>query len=318
MKPYSEDLRWKLVEAYERGEGSLREMATRFAVSLHFVWSLWNRYQQTGSVDPKPHGGGARAKLDEAALAHVRLLVQSHPDATVLELRDRFMEQTGLDVSRATMTRALQQLGFTRKKKSLYASEREQKPEVEKARAAFREAEPNKPADRLVFIDESSTYLGMTKTHARAPVGQRVYGSQPAHPENISLIAALRLEGIVAALLVPGSVNGVIFKHFVESLLVPVLNPGDQVLMDNVRFHKVEGIAQAIEGAGATVEFLPPYSPDFSPIENGFSKIKETLRTFGSKTLETFVDSVKHALKAISENDAKGWFQHCGYRIPSI
>ena len=108
-----------------------------------------------------------------------------------------------------------------------------------------------------------------------------------------------------------------IFKYFVESLLVPVLHPGDQVIMDNVRFHKVDGVAQAIEGAGATVEFLPPYSPDFSPIENGFSKIKETLRTLGSKTLETFVDSVKQALTAISTNDTKGWFQHCGYRIPS-
>ena len=316
MTPYSPDLRQKIVEAYEQGEGSFRELSKRFSVSLHFVWSLWSRYQQTGSVQPKPHAGGPPAKLDEAALERLRLLVQKHNDATVLELRNRFIDQTGLQVSRATITRALQRLRITRKKKSLYASEQENKPEIKKARAQFREAAPDKPIDQLLFIDESSTYLGMTKTHARAHIGQRVYGSQPAHPENISLIAALRLQGIVAALLVPGPVDGSIFKHFVESLLVPVLHPGDQVLMDNVRFHKVDGITQAIEGAGATVEFLPPYSPDFSPIENAFSKIKETLRRLGSKTLETFVDSVKQALNAISQNDAKGWFEHCGYRIP--
>ncbi len=317
MKPYSNDLRQKIVEAYENGEGSFRKVAKRFSVSLHFMWMLWARYKETGSVEPKPHGNGRTAKIDEEGLVILRKLVQQHNDATLAELRDQFTHKTSIHVSSSAISRALKKLNITHKKKIFHASERDHKQKAKKEREEFEQAEPDMKPGQLVFVDESGTYLGMTRDNARSEAGQRACGVKPTHPENISLIVALSLQGVIAALLIPGPVNGEIFKGFVEKILVPVLKPGERVLMDNVPFHKVKGIKELIKGAGAELQSLPPYSPDFSPIENCFSKIKEALRGIGSKTFKTLVTDVKNALTDVSEEDAHGWFHHCGYCIPA-
>ena len=140
--------------------------------------------------------------------------------------------------------------------------------------------------------------------------------TKPTHPEKISLIAVLSLQGVITALLIPGSVDGEIFKGFIETMLVPVLQPGKTVLMDNANIHKVKGIEKRNNDAGATLQYWPPYSPDLSPIEHCFSKVKEALRSLGAKTLEFLVGGVKKALTDVSENDARGWFNNCGDCIP--
>jgi len=316
MKPYSTDLRQKIVDAYKNGEGSFRAIAKRFSVSLHFVWSLWVRYQETGSVDPKPHAGGYPATINDQGLKVLRKLVQQHNDATLAELRDLFVHKTGLEVSVSAISRALKKLNITRKKKTFHAIERDRKPEVQKKRKEFKDAMPDMDKEHFVFIDESGIHLNMTRNYARAVAGQRAPGAKPTHPEKISLIAVLSLHGVIAALLIPGSVNGEIFKGFIETFLVPVLQPGNTVLMDNANIHKVKGIEKLINDAGATLQYLPPYSPDLSPIENCFSKAKEALRSIGAKAFGSLVSGVKNALTDVSEKDARGWFENCGYCIP--
>jgi transposase len=126
MKPYSRNLRTKVVEACENGEGSLRKIANRFSVSLNFVWLLWDRYRKMGSVEPKPHGGGQKLAIAGKDVERFRRLVVKHNDATLTELRDMFFRQTGITVGESTISRTVKRLGLTRKKKTLHASERDQ------------------------------------------------------------------------------------------------------------------------------------------------------------------------------------------------
>ena len=121
----------------------------------------------------------------------------------------------------------------------------------------------------------------------------------------------------MAALLIPHAVDGEVFKGFIEKILAPVLEPCDRVLMDKLNAHQVNGVKELINGAGATVQFLPPYSPDFSLIENGLSKVKEALRRIGAKTFRSLIKGVKVALNETSEKDARGWFANCGYCLAS-
>ena len=316
MKPYSRDLRSKVIEAYEKGEGSLRAIAKRFSVSLNFVWLLWDGYRKTGSVAPKPHGGGQPPAIAGKHLERLRRLVVKHNDATLAELRDLFYRQTGIAVSESTISRTVQRLGLTRKRKTLHASERDQDEALRQARERFEKKMPELDAHRLVFIDETGAHLGMTRTYARAPVGQRAVGARPYNRgASISLIAALSLTGVIAALMIEGAVNGEVFRTFVQQLLVPVLHTGDIVLMDNLPAHKVEGVEAAIASAGATLRFLPAYSPELSPIENAWSKTKETLRRVAARKLRALTQGIKEALESVTKANAVGWFQHCGYRI---
>jgi transposase len=317
MKAYSNDLRTKIIEAYQKKVGSLRKLAERFGVSFSFVARLVKRFRETDSVAPKPHRGGAKSKLDLADLFTLRDLSNEHPDATLAELSELFFEQTGIRVKGSTIARKLRQLRLSRKKKTFHASERDT-PEVQQERKEFQEDKSNLPVPKLIFIDESGMNTGMARTYGRAPIGQRVEGAQPRNTgANISLVGALKLSGITAIMMLKGAINGAAFKTFVEDLLVPTLQPGDRVLMDNLNIHKGEGIAKAIQATGAELKYLPRYSPDFSPLENYWSKLKELLRGMAARTLETLEESVKNALNQITEEDVKGWFKHCGYCIPS-
>jgi transposase len=315
MKAYSNDLRTKIIEAYQKKEGSLRKLATRFSVSFSFVWRLVKRFRKMGSVAPKSHGGGAKPKLDLVDLFTLRDLSNEHPDATLAELSELFFQQTGIKVNGSTVARKLRRLRISRKKKTFHASERET-PEVQKERQEFQEAKPNMPVDKLIFIDESGINTGMVRTYGRAPIGKRVEGDKPRNKgSNISLVGALGLSGITAIMMLKGAVDGEAFKQFIEDLLAPTLRPGDIVLMDNLNTHKGEEIEKIIHSTGAKLKYLPRYSPDFSPLENCWSKLKELLRKMAARTVETLEESVKNALDKITEKDVKGWFKHCGYCI---
>lgn len=316
MKPYSNDLRKKVIDAYRNREGSLREIAARFSVSLNFVWLLLQRYKKTGRVDPKPHGGGKKRKIEGVNLIILRQLVERRSDATLRELRQLFFERTGIQVSDSTIWQALWRLGFTRKKKTFHATERDEDDEVRAARAAYQGQMPEMPAEKLKFVDESGINRGMARFYGRAPRGQRAEGAKPYKPgPNISMVGALGIDGITALMLLVGAINGDAFKAFVTQLLVPTLQAGDIVLMDNLKVHKVEGIEEAIAAAGATVQYLPSYSPDLSPIELCWSKLKDALRSMAARTFSALEKGVKTALDDITETDAKAWFKHCGYCI---
>jgi transposase len=170
---------------------------------------------------------------------------------------------------------------------------------------------------RLVFVDECSTNIALTTLYARAPRGERAFGKAPRNwGKNVTLVCSLNTEGIGAAMSVEGSTDGVAFETYVERFLAPTLKAGQVVVMDNLQVHKSARVRKLVEARGAEVLFLPPYSPDFSPIEETFSKVKGILRKAGARTREALVEATGCALDAVSQRDALGWFGHCGYDVP--
>jgi transposase len=169
---------------------------------------------------------------------------------------------------------------------------------------------------KLVFVDECSTNIALTRLYARAPRGERAYGEAPRNwAKNITLIGSLSTEGVGAAMSVEGATDAAAFETYVEHFLAPTLKARQVVVMDNLQVHKSVRVRELIEGRGAEVLFLPPYSPDFSPIEEAFSKVKGILRRIGARTREALVQATGQALDAVSRRDAVGWFGHCGYDV---
>ena len=163
-------------------------------------------------------------------------------------------------------------------------------------------------------MDECSTNISLTRLYGRAPKGERAYGQAPRNwGKNVTLIGALSTEGVQAAMSVEGATDGATFETYVEHFLVPSLKKGQIVVMDNLQVHKSSRVKELIEGAGASILFLPAYSPDFSPIEQTFSKIKAILRRIEARTREALIEATGVALDAVSRRDALGWFRHCSY-----
>ena len=169
---------------------------------------------------------------------------------------------------------------------------------------------------RLKFLDEAGSNLAMTRLYARAAKGARVIETVPQnYGENITMLASLSVSGIEAPMTINGAVDGMVFKVYVEEVLSPTLKVGDVVVMDNLPAHKVAGIRELIEGCGARLIYLPPYSPDLNPIEKCWSKIKTYLRKARARTREELEKALREALLLITEQDALGWFKSCGYSI---
>jgi transposase len=304
MTPYSQDLRQRILETVERGEGSLRQIARRFLVSLSFVTRLLQLHRSTGSLRPRPQGGGNPAKLGPRDLERLRDLVRQQPDATLEELRQRL----GASCSTMTISRALLKLGLPRKKKIPRAAEQD-RPDVRERRRGFCEGLAGVDPRRLVFVDECGANTAMTRTHGRAPVGQRVYTDTPGRWESITLTCGLRLSGVTATLAFPGATNTGVFETYVEEVLVPELSPGDVVIWDNLKPHESEEAIEAVEAAGAEVVPLPPWSPDLTPIEEMISKVKGSLRSAAARTKETVYAAFGSALHDVTLDDIAGWFQ---------
>jgi transposase len=165
-----------------------------------------------------------------------------------------------------------------------------------------------------VFLDESSINCGMTRLYGRALKAERItdYVSDVRF-ERTSVISTIRLDGTQAPLMFQGTLNGEVFTIYVKDILAPTLKPGDIVVLDNLSSHKVKGALEPIYQRGATVLFLPPYSPDFNPIELSWSKMKAVLRKQKAKTYDDLVESMKLALNSITNTDISNWFKHCGY-----
>ncbi len=158
----------------------------------------------------------------------------------------------------------------------------------------------------------------MTPRYGRAPRGERVIGTAPRnHGKNTTLVAALSLDGISAAMTVEGAMDRLAFDVFVERILVPSLRPGQVVVWDNLSVHKSADAWQAIAARGCHLLWLPPYSPDFAPIEQAFSKLKTALRRAEARTRDALDTAISAALATITAADARGWFVHCGYPIPA-
>jgi transposase len=313
MSPSSRDLRKRIIDTVERGEGSLRQIARRFLVSLSFVTRLLQHYRTTGSLEPKPHGGGRQPALGPAQLKRLRALIRKKPDATLEQLR----QELGVDCSTMAIVRALQKLKITRKKKVLHAQEQDS-PEVQQKRRDFLEEIAGIDPKRLVFVDESGANTSMTRTYGRAPVGERVHGTVPGHWDSVTLICGLRLSGVTAPVVFQGATDTAVFQSYVEQMLVPELHPDDVVIWDNLPPHKAPAVVAAVEQAGARVVPLPPSSPDLTPIEEMFSTVKEALRSVAARSTVALYAAIGSALHDVSQQDILGWFQsRAAYAIQS-
>jgi transposase len=307
MGPYSKDLRERVAAAVDHSEGSQREIARRFRVSLTFVFRLLRRRREAGTLEPKPHGGCPPPALAPDELQRLAGLIREQPDATLEQLRQR----GGFSCSLTTLWRALRRLGLTRKKKTLHADERG-RPDVQKRRRSFRREVKRIEPERLVFVDETGVTTAMTSAYAWAPRGERADASAPRSWEAVTVIAAMGLDGVRAPLMFPGATNAATFESYIEQVLVPELHEGDVVVFDNLSAHLGPAVAEAIEGVGASVLPLPPYSPDYTPIEEMFSKVKEFLHRVAARVKGDLYAAIADALREVTDQDIIAWFQQEG------
>ena len=168
-----------------------------------------------------------------------------------------------------------------------------------------------------MWVDECGTHTSMTRLYARAPRGERAFGSVPRNRgKNTTLIASMTLEGAMGeAMAVEGSTKAFVFEAYVKHFLAPTLKEGQIVVMDNLGAHKTDRVRELIEERDCELLFLPTYSPDLNPIEEAFSKLKAHLRKAAARRREALVEAIAEALWSITPRDAVGWFAHCGYEL---
>jgi transposase len=311
MKAYSSDLRKKIIETYQNESISQRQLAKQFRVAPSFVTKLLKQFRDIGNLEPKPKSGRPR-RLNATQIQIVQDLVDAKNDITLEELCTTLNQQFEVAVSQPTMCRVLQRLNLTRKKKALHPSQKESE-RVQALRVEYWKTVEAVRVQDLVFIDESGVNLGLVRLFAWALRGRRAYGEQPKRGKNVSLVAGLSLKGVVGSACLSGAIDGLTFEAFVGTRLVPYLWPGACVLMDNCSIHKGEAVRSLIESAGAKLIYLPPYSPDFSPIENFWSKVKNSLKTIGARSYQALSEGIKTAFSEVSQIDIQNWFTHCCY-----
>jgi transposase len=194
------------------------------------------------------------------------------------------------------------------------ASERETE-RVNQLRREWKEAkQPELSGKRIFFLDETGVTTALTRLYGRAFGGKRAFGNAPKnYARQINILSALSHTGVAASLAVTGSVDSIVMSIFVREVLLPVLKPGDVVVMDNYSVHKTRRVLDEFERAQVVVEFLPPYSPDLNPIEKCWSKVKTYLRGAESREHERLYKEIGIALSRVTESDAVNWIKSCGY-----
>lgn len=182
------------------------------------------------------------------------------------------------------------------------------------AREKWKEQQPDWPVERLVFIDETGLNTKMTRLYGRAATSKRCVAAVPfGHWHSNTFIAALRVDGLGAPWLLDGAMNGESFLTYVTQVLVPTLSPGDIVVCDNLSSHKVAGVAEAIQASGASLRYLPPYSPDLNPIEMAFAKLKAHMRRESAREFPQLIQALAETLETFEPDQCKNFFKHSQY-----
>ena len=308
-KAYSGDLRERLVAAV--GSGMSRcEAAEVFGVAISTAVKWMQRLRDTGSWAAKPRGGSTSPL--EQHKERILAVVGKRPDAILKEILAALSKQ-GIHTSRSALDRFLARHKITRKKKSLRAAEQKRKDVARARRKWIREQGLLDPA-KLVFIDETSVNTNMVRLYGRCPCGVRLVDHVPfGQWETMTFVSALRHDAMVAPMLIEGPMNGELFLAYVEQCLVPTLKPNDIVVVDNLPSHKVAGVVEAIEAAGATLRYLPQYSPDLNPIEMPFSKFKAYLRKLAQRTIPGIRHSIRSFLSSLKGQECANYLKHAGY-----
>jgi len=308
-KAYSSDLRERVIATVTAGS-SRREAAELFDVAISTAVKWLQRLRDTGSSAAKPRGGST-SRLEKHR-EQILAVVDERPDATLKEILAALRKQR-IRTSRSALCRFLGRHNITRKKKSLRAAEQQRKDVARARRKWIREQGLLDPA-RLVFIDETGVNTSMVRLYGRSPCGVRLVDHVPfGNWEAITFVSALRHDKMVAPMVVEGAMNGELFLAYVEQCLVPTLKPNDIVVVDNLPAHKAPGVAEAIEAAGATLRYLPQYSPDLNPIEMPFSKFKAYLRKLAERTVPGVHRAIRSFLLSLKGQECANYLRHAGY-----
>ncbi|MFD2405766.1 IS630 family transposase [Azorhizophilus paspali] len=310
-RAYSADLRRRVVDA-AMGGLSARQAAERFDIGTATAIVWVRRFREGGELVARRQGKPRGLRLDPHAHYLLGLLEQT-PDLTLAELAATLERERGIRVSLATVWTFLDRHGMTFKKETAHAAE-QQRPDVQAARQEWLEEQPGFDWRKLIFVDETAAATNLARLQGWAPRGERCLAAVPhGHWKTTTFTAGLRVDGLTAPLVLDGAMNGPAFLAYVEQVLVPELTPGAIVVMDNLPAHKVAGVRQAIEGAGATLRYLPPYSPDLNPIERAFSKLKALLRKAAARTVPQLWQSIGEAIAQFSAQDCRHYFEAAGY-----
>lgn len=314
-RPHTIELRKRVVEAVTQEGMTVEQAAAQFKVGTASVNRWVKRHREGCGLEPEPMGGVRVTNWNDDRRKVLRAVVKAKPDATLDEIREHLADEHDIKASTSSISRALAALGLTRKKKTVRAKQRDRDDVVER-RNEFMALLPELDSQRLVFIDEAGINLLMRRTHARSEVNTRaVCKEDVGHAKNITMIGALTLDGLDALFTIEGACDAQTFLVYIEKVLSEILADGDIVVMDNVRFHLDGRVVELIESLGASVLYLPPYSPELNPIEECWSKVKTYLRKVAARTEETLHQALCEAEALVLEEDARGWFTHAGYSV---
>ncbi|WP_159513364.1 IS630 family transposase [Sphingomonas sp. T1] len=307
----SVDLRDRVVAAIASGL-SRRQAALRFGVSAASAVRWQQLANQHGTPAPQQQGGDRRSMRIEA---HAELILEAYkatPDITLTELQ-ALLADHGTEVALGTIWRFFARRGITPQKKTAHATEQD-RPDILKRREEWFDGQLDLDPEQLIFIDETWASTNMARRYGRAPRGERLRAGVPhGHWKTTTFVAGLSRTGMIAPWVLDGPMNGDAFTTYVTRVLVPELSPGNVVIMDNLSSHKAPAVRAAIEAAGARLLFLPPYSPDFNPIEMAFSKLKAHLRKAAERTIHGLWNAIGRIVDLYSPQECSNYFAAAGY-----
>jgi len=308
-RPYSLDLRERVVAMAAAG-GTCREVAATFDVAVSTVVKWCGRRRETGSAAAKPMGG-KRPYLLEGERDWLLSRLAEKPDLTLNAMLAELAGR-GVVVSCDTLWRFLKREGISFKKNRV--RRRAEPPDVARRRAWWKRHQAKIDPARLVFIDETWAKTNMARIHGWCRRGAPLKARVPhGHWRTLTFLAALRHDGITAPCVIDGPINGASFRAYVEQFLVPMLKPGDVVVLDNLGSHKSAAIRNAIRAVGARLFYLPPYSPDLNPIEQVFAKLKTLLRKAEARTVEGVWRTIGNLLTCFTPGECANYLRNAGY-----
>ena len=318
-KAYSEDLRWRVVWQKEAMGLKLKEIARNLSIDTSTACRIHRKFISSGSVSKKLYPSGSRPtkKLTDTVQMLILNIVVESPQLYLREIIARVLMYTGFELSPALLCGFLHKMNFSRQKMQMVARQRD-----EKLRREFVDGVSLYEPHMLVFIDETGT----DRRDSLRKYGYSLRGKTPKscrmliRGERISVIGIMTLNGILDLHIVRGGVNGDEFVEFVDKCLLPVLmpyngvNPNSIVILDNCSIHHVEPVKRLINGVGAMVHYLPPYSPDYNPIEWCFSKVKQVISALEleMEAIEDIELIARIAFNTVTPEDCQSWVEDCG------
>ncbi|HEU4956355.1 MAG TPA: IS630 family transposase [Sphingomicrobium sp.] len=307
---YSNDLRVRVIQVVAGGAAA-RAAARQFVIGDSTAIRWAKQWRETGSVEARSNRGQSRSPLKQHE-EWLLDLVRREPDLTLEEIQGRLLDERQRKAGIGSVWRFFDRHGISLKK-SVRAAEQD-RPDVAAARMAWADGQTKLDPERLVFIDETGTSTNMARLRGRARRGERLVGKIPhGHWKTTTFVAGLRSDALTAPCVIDGPMNGNTFLAYVEQILAPSLKPGDIVVLDNLSAHKVAGVREAVEAAGARLLYLPPYSPDFNPIEQLFAKIKALLRKAAERSVDGLWSRIASLLDAFTPQECANYLRNVGY-----